>query len=177
MLTKERAPVAPSVAGNASERARLESIERELQALGASAASAQDADRAQLESRINALKLDVTRLSKTLAQPDANTKAETEPAAAAQQVSRSLMSPVLENTQLGDVRCRATLCRIEASHGSLEAERKFIARIGELEAFRDAEGFVERVPHSDGSITTMVFVSRSGHRLPGFPDGATFPLM
>lgn len=90
--------------------------------------------------------------------------------AAAQELSSELRSQGLEDSQLGDVRCRATLCRIEATHRSLDAEQKFLARIGELAAFRDAESFVERVPRSDGSIATTMFVSRSGHRLPDLAE-------
>ena len=79
----------------------------------------------------------------------------------ADEIARSLMTAGLANTQLGDVRCQAMLCRIEASHSNVEAERKFIAHIGELEEFRDTEGFVERVSRGDGRIVTMVFVSRA----------------
>jgi hypothetical protein len=95
--------------------------------------------------------------------------AAVESAERAQELSSAIRGLGLESSQLGAVRCRATLCRIEVSHGSFEAEQKFVARIGELAAFRDAEGFVERVPRSDGSIATTMFVSRSGHRLPDLP--------
>jgi hypothetical protein len=196
---------APVARQNASERERLDKIERELQGLGASPAAGNDADRAQLEARIDTMKLEVARLSKALAQRAEEARAEARPeipddrpaataeqrggvleeqfakeaadanwsAAAAQEISRDLRSQGLEDTQLGDVRCRATLCRIEASHSSMEAEQKFIGRIGELEAFRNSEGFVQHVPRSDGSIATMVFVSRAGHRLPSDWDVAS----
>ena len=202
-LTQPRGSDAVLAGHNAAERERLEQIESELHALGASAASGQDAERSQLEARINAMKLEVTRLSRALAQRTEEATAEAGPAqttedqpvataeqlggfleeqlakevadanwsaAAAQEISRDLRGQGLEDTQLGDVRCRATLCRIEASHNSMEAEQKFIGRIGSLEVFRDAEGFVQHVPRSDGGIVTMVYVSRAGHRLPSISD-------
>jgi hypothetical protein len=204
LLTQQRgSDAAPLAQHNASERERLEKIESELHALGALAASGPDTEQSQLEARINAMKLEVTRLSRALAQRTEESPAEAGPAqstdyqpgataeqlggfleqqlakevadlnwsvAAAQEISRDLRGQGLENTQLGDVRCRATLCRIEASHNSMEAEQKFIGRIGSLEAFRDAEGFVQHVPRSDGGIVTMVYVSRAGHRLPSVSD-------
>lgn len=178
-LTQERgSEVETAVERNPSAR------EPELQTVGAS-------DRAQLTVRVDAMKPDVARqraedrpaptaeqlggiLEERFAAEAADASWST---AAAQEIARDLRGPGLENSQLGDVRCRATLCRIEVSHSSMEAEQKFIGRIGELEAFRNSEGFVQRAPRSDGSVTTMMFVSRSGYRLPKSPDAATFPLM
>lgn len=86
--------------------------------------------------------------------------------AAAQEISRNVSDAVLEHTQVGEVRCQSTLCRIEASHDSAEAEQVFIMQLGQLESFRQSEGFGQRVQRSDGSVATTLFVSRSGHRLP-----------
>ena len=92
--------------------------------------------------------------------------------AAAQEISRSLKSAALEHTRLGEVRCASTLCRIEVSHDSLEAEQGFILQLGQLESFRQSEGFGQRVERGDGSVATTLFVSRSGHRLPN-PSGGS----
>jgi hypothetical protein len=85
---------------------------------------------------------------------------------AAQEISRGLSDAALEHTRLDEVRCQSTLCRIEASHDSLEAEQGFILQLGQLESFRRSEGFGQRVERADGSVATTMFVSRSGHRLP-----------
>jgi hypothetical protein len=92
--------------------------------------------------------------------------------AAAQQISRSLTSGAQEHTRLGEVRCGSTLCRIEATHDGPEAEQGFILQLGQLEPFRQSEGFAQRVERGDGSVATTLFVSRSGHRLPNVSGGA-----
>jgi hypothetical protein len=87
-------------------------------------------------------------------------------AAAAQEISGGLTDAAREHTQLGEVRCGSSLCRIEASHDSPAAEQGFIMQLGQLKSFHQAEGFGQRVERSDGSVATTLFVSRSGHRLP-----------
>jgi len=91
--------------------------------------------------------------------------------AAAQEISGSVKNVALEHTQLGEVRCASTFCRIEASHDSRDAEQGFIMQLGRLESFRQSEGFAQRAERSDGSVTTTMFVSRSGQRLPNRSAG------
>jgi hypothetical protein len=74
-------------------------------------------------------------------------------------------APAVEST-LQHLACQATLCRLEVSHTDNEAERAFMMRLGQLEAFTDAEAFYERIEHEDGSIATVVYAARQGHRLP-----------
>lgn len=69
-------------------------------------------------------------------------------------------------SQLQQIACQATLCRIQSHHQDPTAERAFLTRIGRLDAFGDAEAFSERVERADGSIEAVTYVSRSGHRLP-----------
>jgi phage host-nuclease inhibitor protein Gam len=91
---------------------------------------------------------------------------------AAQEISRTLGDTRLEHTRLGEVRCGSTVCRIDVSHDSVDAEQGFIMQLGQLESFRQSEGFAQRVERSDGSVATTMFISRSGHRLPN-PSGGT----
>ena len=87
-------------------------------------------------------------------------------ATAQRDISQSLADPALNDTHLGEVQCQSTLCRIHADHASRTAERSFVSQLGRLDAFRDAEAYIERFEHDDGGITTTIFVSRAGHRLP-----------
>jgi chromosome segregation ATPase len=86
--------------------------------------------------------------------------------AAAQEISGGLDEATMRSTQIGDVRCGTTLCRIEASHDTLEAEQRFIMQLGTLGTFQQSEGFAQRVQRDDGTVMTTMFLSRSGHRLP-----------
>lgn len=62
--------------------------------------------------------------------------------------------------------CQATLCRLEVSHMDSEAERTFMIHLGQLAAFMNSEAFYERSEQEDGSIATVVYAVRQGHRLP-----------
>jgi hypothetical protein len=100
---------------------------------------------------------------------DALTRDKVDPSwsqAAAQEINGSLVKTSSDNTQLGDVRCQSSLCRIEASHRNAGAEQDFVMQLGHLAAFREGEAFYERVTHDDGSTATTIFVSRAGFRLP-----------
>jgi hypothetical protein len=86
---------------------------------------------------------------------------------AEQQVSAAFVDEqVAAGSQLQQIACQQTLCRIESNHHDPSAERAFISRLGRLSAFGDAEAFSRRVEHADGSVQTLTFVSRSGHTLP-----------
>jgi hypothetical protein len=86
--------------------------------------------------------------------------------AAAEEIGRDLPPAALEKTQLGDVRCQSTLCRIQATHDNPNVEQSFMAELGRLTSFRNGEAFLTRTPREDGRLVTTVFVSRSGHSLP-----------
>lgn len=85
---------------------------------------------------------------------------------AAQEISRGLDDATMQRTHIGDVRCGTTLCRIEASHDNVAAEQGFILQLGTLGTFQRSEGFSQRVQREDGTVSTTMFLSRSGHRLP-----------
>jgi hypothetical protein len=69
-------------------------------------------------------------------------------------------------SQLQQLSCQATLCRIESHHSDENAERTFLTRLGRLESFANAEAFSERFERPDGSVEAVTYVSRSGHQLP-----------
>jgi hypothetical protein len=76
------------------------------------------------------------------------------------------MNEIAAGSQLQQLSCQATLCRIESRHKDENAERAFLSRLGRLESFGDAEAFSERFERPDGSIEAITYVSRSGHQLP-----------
>jgi len=85
--------------------------------------------------------------------------------AAAEEVSTGLPASTTEQTQLGEVRCLSTLCRVEATHAP-GAEDAFMIQLTQLTAFRNSEAYVTRAPLHDGRIATTIYVSRSDHDLP-----------
>jgi hypothetical protein len=76
------------------------------------------------------------------------------------------LDKVEAGSELQQLSCQATLCRIEARHKDSTAERDFLLQLGSLESFADAEAFSERIERADGSIEVITYVTRSGHRLP-----------
>ncbi len=86
--------------------------------------------------------------------------------AAAESVSRDLPSNALENSQLSDVACQSSLCRIQATHADINAEQTFLLELGNLNAFQNGEAFLVTTPRQDGSMATTIYVSRSGQSLP-----------
>ncbi|MET0987052.1 MAG: hypothetical protein ABW034_16775 [Steroidobacteraceae bacterium] len=184
------------VAEDHSQQLKLTQLEAELAALKMRSVSATGRDREDMEAKLNALRQEMSALGKTptdatrseprnLAEAMAAEEEETRQlaqhfeatlaseaadpswsAAAAQEISRTLSDGALEHTKVGEVRCGTNLCRIEASHDNVQAEQGFVLQLGQLESFRQSEGFGQRVERSDGSVATTLFVSRSGHRLP-----------
>jgi len=83
------------------------------------------------------------------------------------EVSHALQdSPDLSATQLTAMNCQSTLCRIDARHHDSAAEMGFLMQLGQLESFRDGQAFSQRMENDDGSIDTVIFVSRTGYTLP-----------
>lgn len=86
---------------------------------------------------------------------------------AERQVADSFNSDeIAAGSQLQQLSCQSTLCRIQSHHSDTAAERVFMTRLGRLNAFGDAEAYSQRLEQPDGSIETVTFVTRSGHRLP-----------
>jgi hypothetical protein len=70
------------------------------------------------------------------------------------------------STELYDVRCQSTICRIDAAHSDPTAEMEFTMQLGQLEAFRDAHAFIQRIENEDGTSDTVTYISRAGYKLP-----------
>lgn len=85
-------------------------------------------------------------------------------ASAAAELSRSVTDP---KTQVGELRCASTLCRLDVTHGSPEAEQAFFMQFTQINAFQNSEGFVQRQERADGSLATVMYITRAGYPLPG----------
>jgi hypothetical protein len=72
----------------------------------------------------------------------------------------------LEASELKNATCRTSMCRIEATHASSDAEQAFLHGLVSLRTFGDSDAFTERYVRPDGSIDTQTFISRAGQRLP-----------
>jgi hypothetical protein len=86
--------------------------------------------------------------------------------AAAAELASVIQGPASEKTQVGEVQCQSTLCRIDVSHADPQAEMQFTLSLNQIDTFRESEGFVQRLPRNDGGVDTVVYVSRAGHHLP-----------
>lgn len=73
---------------------------------------------------------------------------------------------IADNSFVNAIECFSTLCRIPADHASQDAEQHFLTQLTGLKAFQNTDAFVERQEHEDGSISTQIFIARSGYRLP-----------
>ena len=71
------------------------------------------------------------------------------------------------NSQLLDSSCRSTMCRIEISHPSPEAEQAFIAAITQTGAVasNEKQGLYHAVKEADGGVRSLFFYSRNGYDL------------
>lgn len=86
------------------------------------------------------------------------------------QITDTFSLEALRASRLRSVRCQATMCQVEVDHIDTDAERAFMTQLGKLEAFVNAEAFYERTDHDDGSVAVLIYVARSGHRLPDPPE-------
>lgn len=69
-------------------------------------------------------------------------------------------------SQLTAMNCQSTLCRIDARHQDSSAEMGFLMELGQLQSFRDGQAFSQRIENDDGTIDSVIFVSRTGYSLP-----------
>lgn len=72
----------------------------------------------------------------------------------------------LKDSEVSEMSCQSTLCRMTVVHASSDAELTFLNHLGELEAFRNGDAFSQRSVQGNGEVATVMFVSRSGHGLP-----------
>ncbi|MET0661250.1 MAG: hypothetical protein ABW110_24185 [Steroidobacteraceae bacterium] len=148
---------------------RVQNLQREIEAIkrqsGSIQADAEQSSAAEQEA------VERERTTQTTAFLESNFVAETKDPTWASQAERQLSdtfddTEIAAGSQLRELSCQATLCRIESHHDDPTAERAFLTRVGRLNAFGDAEAFSERIEQADGSIEAVTYVSRNGHRLP-----------
>jgi hypothetical protein len=72
---------------------------------------------------------------------------------------------IAAGSQLQQIACQATVCRIHSQHDDPTAEQTFIMNLGLLQAFGNGEAFTARTEHPDGSVQIVTYVTREGHRL------------
>ncbi len=81
-------------------------------------------------------------------------------------IKKAFISEELSATDVQDIECRATLCRIEVAHANEEKrrqlERTFVQKVAAV--LPSAAMHTEK--HEDGSSATTVYLARQGHRLP-----------
>jgi len=66
----------------------------------------------------------------------------------------------------GQLTCQASLCKVEMQHTDSSAEQLFLHKLLHVRELGDTEAFSERHEREDGSISTLTYVARPGHRLP-----------
>lgn len=70
------------------------------------------------------------------------------------------------HSQLEDVACQASLCRMRARHEDEHAATLLLTRLGHHRTFGQSEAFSEHLVGDDGSVQTVTYITREGHRLP-----------
>jgi Glu-tRNA(Gln) amidotransferase subunit E-like FAD-binding protein len=72
-------------------------------------------------------------------------------------------------TTLWDAECRTTLCRIEFIHDTRQAMENFLHEFPQRLGWQ-ASAHYDVVSNADGSLTTVMYLSRNGHALPNLSN-------
>ncbi|KAF0192690.1 MAG: hypothetical protein FD165_460 [Gammaproteobacteria bacterium] len=80
-------------------------------------------------------------------------------------LTTALQQPTFTGSQLIDIDCRTTLCRLGVDHDSVDAEREFLHRFIGAAGLDDAEAFYRREEGPDGNVRMTFYLSRDGRRL------------
>ena len=91
--------------------------------------------------------------------------AEGQIAAAVGQVSEESGKDIGELPQLQDADCRTSLCRLALTHTDEAAVERFMQAFPHRLSWRQAHGRVQLVHNADGSVSSVVYLSREGHSL------------
>ena len=91
--------------------------------------------------------------------------AEGQIAAAVGQISKASGKDLGELPQLQDADCRTTLCRLALTHTDEVAAERFMQEFPHRLSWRQAHGRVQLVHNADGSVGSVVYLSREGHSL------------
>lgn len=78
----------------------------------------------------------------------------------------ALRQPGFSGSELVDIECRTTLCRLGLDHSDLDAEQIFLHRFMGAAGLTDAEAFYRRNEDADGRVRMTFYVARDGGRLP-----------
>jgi hypothetical protein len=85
-------------------------------------------------------------------------------------INNSLESNLDNDTNLSEIRCETSLCKIEVDHKNGDSKSEFMINITKIDAFNDKETFYKTTLNSDGSESTILYVARDGFRLPELPE-------
>jgi hypothetical protein len=81
-------------------------------------------------------------------------------------INSAVAAEDLAGTSLHDVECRATLCRIEATHKDPQARGAFEGQLIMTVAQLLPRATLRAVENEDGSISTVLYLARDGHDFP-----------
>lgn len=77
----------------------------------------------------------------------------------------TLQQPMFNRTELIDLSCKSSLCRINVQHAGVDAEQEFLSQFIVSAGFTDTEVFYSREENNDGSVQETYYISRDGQRL------------
>lgn len=69
-------------------------------------------------------------------------------------------------TDLGNIDCRSTLCRVVLNHSTDDAKEQLMSSLHTVVGARHSQVFYRYVYNPDGTVSTTLYVSRDGERLP-----------
>ncbi len=81
-------------------------------------------------------------------------------------ITQTLQQESFQGSELTDLACQTSLCRIAVQHQSTEAEMEFLHQFIAASGFTEAEAFYSREEHSNGRVEMRYYISRNGQRLP-----------
>jgi hypothetical protein len=83
-------------------------------------------------------------------------------------IDDAVASEELAATSVQDVECRATLCRVEVVHESLEAKSAFEQQFFTAVAQVLPQAMLHTATHEDGSARTVMYLLRDSYDFPEF---------
>jgi hypothetical protein len=78
----------------------------------------------------------------------------------------ALEQQALVDSQLIELACQSSLCRLEVEHENDAAEQAFLHQFLAMAGFTKTETYYQRETTEDGSVQITYYVSRDGQRLP-----------
>jgi hypothetical protein len=84
----------------------------------------------------------------------------------ARELSSQATSAEFQGSEIGDVRCAGSLCRIEVQSQDSKSGRQLTKLPTQTGAFIGGQAFTLSDVQEDGRVHTTIFASRTGHELP-----------